>query len=90
MKYKDKPVHFVALNVDRDRSKWEVDAKMGAKAVKQWHVLDIDQFGTAYNAATIPRFLLIDAEGKFLSAQMPMPSENTFEMILRNTIGLED
>lgn len=90
MKYKDKPVHFVALNVDRNKSKWEVDAKMVAKTVKQWYVLDIDQFGIAYNAATIPRFLLIDAEGKFVSAQMPMPSENTFEMILRNIIGLED
>lgn len=63
---------------------------MGAKSVKQWHVLDIDQFGKDYNAATIPRFLLIDAEEKFVSAPMPLPSEHTFEMILNNTLGVGD
>ena len=89
-KYKDEPIQFVSLNVDRDRSKWEVDAKMGSKLVKQWRAIDIDRFAEIYNTSTIPRFILIDAQGKFLSAQMPMPSEDTFEMIVRNTLGLAD
>ena len=90
IKYKDKPIHFVALSVDRDKSKWDVEARIRSKSVQQWFATDMETFGMDFNVPTIPRFILVDAEGKFVAAEMPMPSESAFELIIRNELGLPD
>jgi hypothetical protein len=39
---------------------------------------------------SIPRFILIDAEWKIYNADMPRPSESSFEIILRKALELKD
>ncbi|SFC44401.1 hypothetical protein SAMN05421747_11152 [Parapedobacter composti] len=90
LKYRDEAIYFIALGVDRDKSKWEIDAKGKSKSVLQWYAADMEKFGLEYNLATIPRFMLLDRAGRFIAAEMPMPSENAFELIVRKELGLPD
>jgi hypothetical protein len=43
-----------------------------------------------YNINSIPRFILIDTEGKIYNANMPKPSMASFELILRKPLGLKE
>lgn len=90
IKYKDQPVRFLALSVDRDESKWHIDAKNKSESVLQWRVLDNGSFGREYRASVIPQFIFIDPDGRFVHAKMPLPSESAFEILLRNALGMAD
>lgn len=90
IKYKDEPIVFVALSLDQDKNKWEVEAKSKSPSVKQWHINALDEFVTHYNITFIPRFVLIDKEGNFINAYFPNPSDQTFEILLRKELGLGD
>jgi hypothetical protein len=51
---------------------------------------DKNSFSQAYGIDYIPRYILLDPNGKILSAQMPEPGNPLFEEILRREIpGLE-
>jgi hypothetical protein len=43
-----------------------------------------------YNIESIPRFILIDTEGKIYNSNMPFPTEPAFEMILRKVLNLKE
>lgn len=90
IKYKDQPVRFLALSVDRDESKWRISAKNKSESVLQWRVLDNGAFGQEYRASVIPQFIFIDPDGRFVHAKMPLPSESAFEILLRNALGVAD
>lgn len=76
--YADKNVEFVGVSIDKmeDKAKWEAMVK--EKDLKGIQVLaDQDwksQFAKDYNVMGIPRFILIDAEGKIIAADAPRPS----------------
>lgn len=89
IKYKDNDkVQFVAASIDDNIQQWFIDAKSKSKSVLQIHLNDKDKFSKDYNAQSIPRFILIDPQGNFLNSDMPRPSEKTFEVILRDALGL--
>lgn len=76
--YAGKNIEFVGLSIDKmeDKAKWEAMVK--SKDLKGIQVLaDNDwrsQFAKDYNVLGIPRFILIDAEGKIIAADAPRPS----------------
>jgi hypothetical protein len=43
-------------------------------------------FGQAYGIEYIPRYILLGPDGKIINAQMPEPSNQLFEEILRREI----
>lgn len=90
VKYKNSPIHFVAASTDMRIDDWYVEAKSKSKSVAQWHINNVAQFNKAYNAESIPRFILIDPEGNLVNANMPHPSENVFEQLLRQSLGLKE
>lgn len=90
IKYKEEPVQFVALSIDSRIDHWFVDAKTKSKSVLQLHINNYKEFSSNYNIRGIPRFIFIDPEGRFISSKTPRPSEDAFEQLLKNTLGLKE
>jgi thiol-disulfide isomerase/thioredoxin len=90
LKFKNKPIQFVALSVDQKKESWFIKAQSKSKSVLQLHVNDMMKFYSEYNAETIPRFILLDDKGNFVNSKMPYPSEKTFEILLRKALNLQD
>ena len=90
LKYKKENIVFAAISTDENKGKWFIEAKGKSKSVLQLHFNDPDLFGKQYDVPTIPRFILIDPDGKFVNARMPYPESDTFEILLRKALGLPD
>jgi thiol-disulfide isomerase/thioredoxin len=88
--YASQNVVFVALSIDDNQWGWQNDAGHRSLRVLQLHANDKNSFSQAYGIDYIPRYILLDPNGKILSAQMPEPGNPLFEEILRREIpGLE-
>lgn len=76
--YHHKPVSFVSLSIDKykDKDKWAkmiIDKQLGGIQIiadKDWS----SDFVKQYAIDGIPRFILIDTEGKIISSDAPRPS----------------
>ncbi len=88
-KYKNDPIQFLALSVDEDRNAWNRHMVSNSSKILQWHADDIEGFSKMYGLDAIPRFILIDPQGRFINAQLPMPDNPNFELLLRQALGLK-
>lgn len=79
-------VAFVALSVDHNKWAWENEAGEKSFLVLQLHANDKDLFQKAYGIDYIPRYILLGPDGKIINAQMPEPTDQSFEDILRQEI----
>lgn len=78
-KYHGKPVEFVSISIDeeKDRERWKefiIQRELvGTQLIadKAWK----SEFIEAYVIKAIPRFILIDKEGKIVRAEAPRPSD---------------
>ncbi len=85
-KYHDKDIAFVSISVDvlKDHEKWKKfvkDKELGGIqlfADKDWK----SQFVKEFAISGIPRFILIDKEGKVFKANAPRPSSNEITSLL--------
>lgn len=85
-KYHGKNIEFVSISVDvdKDHEKWQkfvTDKQLGGIqlfADKNW----TSDFIKAFNINSIPRFLLIDPNGKVVKADAPRPSSITLVELL--------
>ena len=77
--YKDKNIQFVSISIDKlkDRDLWKnmiKEKELGGiqlLADKDWQ----SSFLKSYDIKSIPRFILLDPEGKIVSAAAPRPSD---------------
>lgn len=90
IKYKKENIVFIGLSTDLNAEKWFIDAKNKSNSITQLLLENATQFSKDYNVNSIPRFLLIDPDGKIYNANMPKPSDAAFELILRNALNLEE
>ena len=76
-KYHGKNVHFVSISIDHNKEEWKemvASKKLGGiqlfapKGVKDRFMLD-------YKINAIPRFILIDPDGKIVDVDAPRPSD---------------
>ena len=75
-------VAFVSISIDKDKAAWEKAVKEGNMGgIQLWAGTD-SAFTDAYRVEGIPRFILIDAEGNILEANMTRPSEQKTLMYL--------
>ena len=74
-KFADAQIVFVGLSVDSDKSKWENMVKEGSLSGTQLYLGTQSSFQEAYRVEGIPRFILIDKEGKIIDNNMTRPSE---------------
>jgi len=90
IKYKKQNIQFVALSTDRRIDQWLTHAKNKSKSVLQLHIDNDAKFSKEYDVQSIPRFILIDPQGRFIDSEMPFPSDKGFEKLLRETLGLAE
>jgi DNA-binding beta-propeller fold protein YncE len=90
IKYKKENIVFLGLSSDQDAKKWYLDAKNKSKSVTHLLLENRILFSKDYNVNSIPRFILIDPDGKIYNADMPRPSDSAFEIIIRKALVLKD
>jgi thiol-disulfide isomerase/thioredoxin len=90
LKYKKEKIQFVAVSTDENIQKWYIAAKSKSKSVLQVHADNLSLFSKDYNVVSIPRFILIDPNGNFVTANLPFPSEASFEILLRKALQLPE
>lgn len=88
--YHGKDIHFVSMSIDqrKDFEKWqnmvkEKDLKgIQIFADKDWS----SQFVREYNINGIPRFILLDRDGKIINADAPRPSDANIRLLIDENI----
>ena len=76
-------VSFISISVDEDKAKWLAKIK---KEKPTWQQVWLDEqsntkFSAAYQIQTIPRFIIIDANGKIANPEAKTPQEGLEEDI---------
>lgn len=84
--YHNKNIIFVSISVDKEKDKatWKqmiIDKKLGGLQLFADNSFD-STFMNAYAVNSIPRFILIDPNGKIVYAKAPQPSFNKTKYIL--------
>ena len=86
-KYKDAPIEFVSISTDNDRDAWVQLVTGGNMQGVQLRFDGHDKFMDSYKVTGIPRFILIDPEGKIVNSDMTRPSDaatvETLDSLLR-------
>lgn len=88
-KYHGKNIVFVSISIDEDKNAWK--AKVEKEKMTGVQLLagsEQNSFMEGYNMKGIPRFILIDPDGKIVSADAPRPSESKATEALFNSLDL--
>lgn len=73
--YAGKDIHFVGLSCDSNKSAWEKRIQKGDMKGIQLHLGTKSDFMQKYLINGIPRFVLLDREGRIIKANAPRPSD---------------
>lgn len=85
-KYKDDPrICFISISADSSDAPWLEFLEEEKPFWPQYRFAD--DFCSKVGIQTIPRFLLIDAQGRFIEADCARPSNDRIEMILNKAIN---
>ena len=87
-KYKGRNIVFVGLSIDQDKAKWTDRVKNGALSGTQLYIGKGTKFQSDYRISGIPRFILLDPNGKIVNPDMTRPSSEDTEKILNSQPGL--
>lgn len=86
-KFTSDEVVFLGVNLDTRDFRWLGMVQNLKPAGEQWHVLD-KEFENKFNIAYIPRFILLDKEGKILELKASAPSKPETELLLKKLLQL--
>ena len=86
--FEGRNICFVSISCDDSRNAWERFVQVKQLGGIQLHMGGDKSFMEAIRCKGIPRFLLIDQDGKFLNANMPRPSDGKTLEILNTLPGL--
>lgn len=84
--YTSPDLAFVALSIDDNHWQWRGEAAGKSPRVMQLLANNKIDLGKAYGIESIPRFMLLDPQGKIINAQMPYPADPEFENILKREV----
>lgn len=87
-KYKGRNIAFVGLSIDQDKAKWADRVKNGALSGTQLYIGKGTKFQSDYRISGIPRFILLDPNGRIVNPDMTRPSSEDTEKILNSQPGL--
>lgn len=74
-RYAGKEIYFVSISSDDDQKAWEELVREDQMTGIQLNINGSREFMDAYLIVGIPRFILLDKEGKIISADMTRPSD---------------
>ena len=83
-----KNIVFVSISCDKDKAAWEKMVKEKELGGIQLHIGDDRSFMNAFTIKTIPRFILLDREGKVINPAMTRPSNAETEKTLTALEGI--
>ncbi|WP_018339523.1 MULTISPECIES: TlpA family protein disulfide reductase [Butyricimonas] len=83
-----KNIVFVSISCDKDKAAWEKMVKEQGLGGIQLHNGGDREFMKAYNITGIPRFILLDKEGKIVNPKMTRPSNPETEKTLNALKGI--
>jgi thiol-disulfide isomerase/thioredoxin len=72
---------FIAISVDAKKSDWQLFNKNKQSKVQQFWLKD-KKIMPVLGINGIPRFMMVDKEGKMYNANMPRPNESNFSEIV--------
>lgn len=81
--YKDKNITFVSLSIDTDKAAWKgfvEGEKLGG--VQLYLKGDAPALFEKYDITGIPRFILVDKEGKIININAPRPSDSKIKELI--------
>lgn len=87
-KFKGRNIVFVGLSIDQDKAKWAASVKSGALSGTQLYIGKGSKFQSDYRISGIPRFILLDPNGRIVNPDMTRPSSEDTEKILNSQPGL--
>lgn len=77
-----KNICFVSISTDKDREAWKKMVKENEMEGIQLNVNGDLEFSKAYMIRTIPRFILLDPQGRIINSEMSRPSDPmTFQFL---------
>ena len=79
---------FLGLSTDGSKDKWEDMVRTGELSGVQLYLGPQSSFQKAYNVDGIPRFILLDKEGKIISNDMSRPSSQETRAFLESLEGI--
>lgn len=75
-------IQFISVSLDQDQSKWKNYLKTKPSNIPQFWLNNAEQFMRMYKIQSIPRFMIIDPDGKIFNMNTPFPDEDNFVEIL--------
>ncbi len=87
-KFRGRNIVFVGLSIDSDKAKWEARVKSGELCGTQLYIGRGSKFQADYHISGIPRFILLDPNGRIVNPDMTRPSSDDTEKILNAQRGL--
>ena len=87
-RFKDAQIIFLGLSVDGQKENWEKMVRSGAMCGTQLYLGPRSDFQRAYNIEGIPRFILLDREGRIISNDMSRPSADETASVLEALEGI--
>lgn len=87
-KFRDAQIAFVGLSIDGQKENWEKMVKGGTMCGTQLYIGPGSSFQRAYNISGIPRFILLDREGKIISNDMSRPSADETLSVIEALEGI--
>lgn len=82
--FADAQIVFLGLSIDKDKQAWENMVREGGLTGIQLYLGLQSRFQEAYRIESIPRFILLDKEGRIIENDMSRPSEDITAEKLRN------
>ncbi|GJH39538.1 hypothetical protein RCZ04_00880 [Capnocytophaga sp. HP1101] len=82
--YKGKPIVFVSISVDRDKETWKEMVKNDKLSGMHLYA-DAETkliFKQLYDLRSIPRYMLINAQGNIINSNAPMPSDSHLKELI--------
>jgi len=73
---------FISLSVDQKESAWRKKVKLNDKNVVQLFAKNQKALNDFYRLNSIPRFIIIDPEGKIINNTFPFPDDSNFKVML--------
>uniref|UniRef100_A0AAU6WQ52 TlpA disulfide reductase family protein n=1 Tax=Chryseobacterium endophyticum TaxID=1854762 RepID=A0AAU6WQ52_9FLAO len=75
-------IQFISVSVDENQSKWKNYLKTKPSDIPQFWLENAEKVLSMYKIQSIPRFIIIDPEGKIFNLNTPFPDEDNFVEIL--------
>ncbi|RBW60342.1 hypothetical protein DS884_04730 [Tenacibaculum sp. E3R01] len=82
--YKNMPIQFIAINNNSNKEDWLIDIKDKQNQVLHLRPENIKLFGEKYSVNSLPRFILIDKEGRFVNSEFVRPQDKVFDKLLKS------